>query len=255
MIAATHARTVDREVARAYPGRSTVKAERIPVEIDYPDSDGKPMGETEFHVIAILHLYAALQEFFSNRDDVYLAADMFLYYEEGNRYANKSPDIMVIKGVPKHKRRTFKVWEERAHPCVIFEMTSKTTAAADIAKCSLYARLGVREYFLFDPLREYLEQGLLGFRLEQGEYVEILPDGDGRLFSEELELFLYQEEELLRAIQPQANQPLPSFPDAMRLARQEAQRAEQEAQKAEQEAQRAKRLAEQLRALGIEPEN
>ncbi len=51
---------------------------------------------------------------------------MFLYYKEGNPRANKAPDVMVIKGVEKHKRRTFKIWQEQAAPCVIFEISSRS---------------------------------------------------------------------------------------------------------------------------------
>jgi hypothetical protein len=49
----------------------------------YPDSDGKPMGETGIHVKTILHLYGALLIFFATRErsDAYVAADMFLYYQ------------------------------------------------------------------------------------------------------------------------------------------------------------------------------
>ena len=95
----------------------------------YPDSDGKPMGETGFHVRAILHLYGALTLFFQQRGDIYVAADMFWYYQEGNPRANKSPDIMVIKGVGNHERRSFKSWVENALPCVIFEISSASTMA------------------------------------------------------------------------------------------------------------------------------
>ncbi len=257
------------------------KAEKT--EVDYPESDGEPMGETGFHVGATLRLYDALCQFFSSREDIYVAADMFLYYEEGNRYANKAPDVMVIKGVDKHVRRTFKIWEERAAPCVIFEITSKSTMAIDmVTKSALYATLGVREYFLFDPLHEYLEDALLGFRLENSEYVTLSADKNGRLFSEELGVLLSPENEFLRVIDPQTGKPVPSFKEAMlraeqeaqraeqeaqraeqetqraeqeaQRAEQEAQRAEQEAQRAEQETQRAERLAAQLRAMGIEPD-
>lgn len=227
------------------------------------------MGETGFHVRAILHLYGALCLYFQQRSDIYVAADMFWYYQEGNPRANKSPDVMVIKGVDNHERRSFKSWEEGATPCVIFEITSESSMVEDmVTKSALYARLGVREYFIFDPMREYVSSRMLGFRLEAGEYAPVMPDGDGRIFSEELGVFLIPEGGLLRALDPQTGQKLPSLQEAMALAQQEAQRAEQETQRAEQEAQRARqetqraeqeaqraeKLTAQLRALGIEPE-
>lgn len=238
-------------------------------EIDYPESDGAPMGETGFHVKATLHVYGALQQFFRLRNDIYVAADMFLYYEEGNRYANKTPDVMVIKGVGNYERRTFKTWEENAVPCLIVEVSSKSTMVDDlVTKSTLYASLGVQEYFIFDPLREYVGTALLGFRLEQHEYVPLAPDQAGRFWSEELGLLLHPEGDILRITDPQTGKPLPSLGEAIiwaeqesqraeqerQRAEQERQRAEQESQRAEQERQRSERLAAQLRALGIQPE-
>ncbi len=49
----------------------------------YPETDGEPMGEGAFHLAAMVYLYAALSRLFEHRDDVYVAADMFVYYEEG----------------------------------------------------------------------------------------------------------------------------------------------------------------------------
>ncbi len=34
--------------------------------------------------------------------------------------------VMAIKGVPENERRTFKLWEENAGPCVIFEISSRS---------------------------------------------------------------------------------------------------------------------------------
>ena len=247
--------TIDKNEPRFHPEGEFHVADVEKLDVEYPESDGKPMGETGFHVRAILQLYSALDQFLLQREDIYVAADMFLYYEEGNPYARKAPDVMVIKGVQKHERRTFKVWAENAHPCVVFEVTSKSSIIEDtVSKSMLYAKLGVREYFLFDPLCEYLEHALVGFRLEEGEYVALIPDAEGRLFSEELGVFLNPENDILRVIDPHTGNPVPSLEEAISIAAQEAQRAEQEAQRAEQEAQRAERLAAQLRALGIEPE-
>ncbi len=141
-------------------------------EVIYPESDGEPMGETGYHVRASLDLFGALRQFFINESDVYVSADMFFYYEKGNPRACRAPDVMVTKGVGNHERRIFKLWEERSGPCVIFEITSKSTMIEDMVnKSSLYASLGVREYYLFDPLEEYLDSSLIGFRLEEQQFI------------------------------------------------------------------------------------
>ncbi len=227
------------------------------------------MGETGFHVHATLHLYGALRQWFQHRDDVYVASDMFLYYEEGNPHVKKAPDVMMIRGVPSHERRIFKTWEEQAAPCVIVEVTSKSTMAEDMfTKSRLYAELGVQEYFLFDPLHEYLSQALLGFRLEDTHYVPIAADDNGQMESRELGIQLCPEGSILRLTDPHTGKRIPSLEEAALWAEQEAQRAEQEAQRAEQatqraeqeaqraeeEAQRAERLTAQLLAAGLEPE-
>jgi len=239
---------IGRDAAWLYPrSPAFTRPESKKVDLTYPESDGKPMGETGFHVRAILHLYNALDQFFQPRADVYVAADMFLYYQEGNPRANKSPDVMVIKGVEKFERRIFKIWEEQTPPCCIFEITSKSTAVEDLVeKLRLYGTLGIREYFLFDPLREYIEQGLIGFRLEDDHYVPRTPDAEGRLVSEELGVWLTAEDRIVRVIDRQTGWRIPSLGEAIEWAQQEAQRAEQEAQQSE-------RLRAQLRALGIEP--
>ncbi len=215
-------------------------------EGEYPESDGQPMGETGFHVMAMFHLLQALRQLFRECDDVYSIANMFLYYEEGNPHACKAPDVMVIRGVENSERRTFKTWEEGAMPCVIIEITSKSTMLEDMVnKSSLYASLGVKEYFLFDPLKEYLtESALLGFRLEDKEYVAVPSDEKGFVYSEQLKTFLWPEESILRVIDPYSGKPIPALDEAILLAEQEAYHAKQEAQRADQEAQRAAQEAQ-----------
>ena len=232
-------------------------------KIEYPESDGAPMGETGFHVRTNMHLYGALDHFFHNQDDVYVAADMFMYYEKGNPHACKAPDLMVIKGVDKDERRTFKIWEENAAPCFIIEITSKSTMLEDLmTKSKVYASLGVREYFMFDPLREYLEEGLVGFQLADNEYVLIPYNKEGCLFSEELGVIFRPQNEGLRVVDPKTGVPIPSLVEAVIIAEkavnraeEEAKRAEGEANRAEQQTLRADRLEAKLRAMGIDPDS
>jgi Uma2 family endonuclease len=101
-------------------------------EIYYPSSDGEPMAETGIHVLLLLGEIAALRHHFRGRDDVYVIGNIFLYFEEGNLAARRSPDVMVIKGVPALPERTsFKTWVEGAIPCVVIELTSNETKDED----------------------------------------------------------------------------------------------------------------------------
>jgi Uma2 family endonuclease len=166
-----------------------------PEEIFYPCEDDTPLAEGEAHLLVIFHLIATLRQFFAPRPDCYVIGDMFLYYEEGNPEARRAPDVMVVKGVePKPLRDFFKIWEEHAVPCVIFEITSPSTADEDTeAKFRLYEQLGVNEYFLFDPRSEYLEQQLIGYRLVGKRYEPLIPSSAGCLVSNEMQILLCPE--------------------------------------------------------------
>src|SRR5262249_31728087 len=118
----------------------------------YPDSDGEQVGETDYHMEALILLREGLEDFFRRRKDGYVASDMFWYYQQGDPSACKAPDVLLAKGVGKHRRRSFRSWEEGTVPAVIFEITSERTVQEDrVEKRDLYARLGVKEYFVFDP--------------------------------------------------------------------------------------------------------
>ena len=74
---------------------------------------------------------------------------------------------------------------------MVIETTSRKTKKKDTTeKPALYARLGVKEYFLFDPTQDYLDPPLQGHRLAQGKYVQMVLDAQESLVSEELGLRL-----------------------------------------------------------------
>jgi Uma2 family endonuclease len=195
-------------------------------EVYYPESDGKPMGETDFHVSVIAYLRAALRLFFRQATDVYVAANNLFYYEEGNPAVFVSPDVYVVRGVSKQDRRTYKLWEESTAPCAIFEITSRSARREDLGdKRALYEMLGVSEYFLFDPQAEYLKPQLQGFRLLEDFYAPIPHEADGAVHSNELGLLLRPEQNLLRLIDPATNQMLPTLDEAVDEMIEAAERA------------------------------
>ena len=86
-----------------------------------------------------------------------------------------APDTFVVFGVEDRVRMNYKVWEEGKGPDFVLEVASPNTWREDVGrKRSVYARLGVREYFLFDPTGEHLTPPLQGLRLVDGAY-ERLP--------------------------------------------------------------------------------
>lgn len=140
-----------------------------PEEIDYPESDGQPMAETDAHRDDLAEIIFTLQRFFDHRSDVYVSGNLFLYYEKGNPQACKAPDIFVVFGVANEQRRTYRLWEEGKAPTVAIELTSKSTREEDQkVKPDIYANLGIEYLFLYDVLGEYLDPPLQGLRLVPG---------------------------------------------------------------------------------------
>ena len=165
----------------------------VPTTVDYPSSDGQPMAESEFQLIPLVYALTALRTHFHLREGVYVAGDMFLYYEEGNPGAVVAPDVFVVVGAPTHKRHSYKLWEEPKAPDFVLEVTSRSTRKQDQGhKREVYASLGVGEYWLFDPTGDYLAPCLQGFHLHGGEYRPlpsvVMVDGGLSLHSEALGL-------------------------------------------------------------------
>lgn len=178
---------------------------------------------------------------------------MMFYYEEGNPAAVKAPDVFVVKGIDRHDRRVYKLWEEGVAPCVVFEITSASSRLEDLGtKRALYEMLGVQAYVVFDPLGEYLTPRLRAFRLAEGQYVPLELAADGTLASAELGAILRPEETLLRVVDAATGEAVPTLDEAMDLAGDAMERAHQEVERAEAEAQRAATEAQRADAAEAE---
>ena len=134
------------------------------------------MAETDFQRQVMMYAIEALKIHFREREDVYVSGDLFMYYEEGNRAAAVAPDVFVVFGVPRHMRRTYLLWQEGRAPDFVMEVTSDSTREDDQGrKRELYARLGVSEYWQYDPTGDYLAPPLQGFVLSGSLYGAPLP--------------------------------------------------------------------------------
>jgi Uma2 family endonuclease len=168
----------------------------------YPSSDGKPMAETYVHVLTIRFLLDALEDVFLTRNDVFVAGNMYWYWDQGNSRRRRAPDAMVVFGVEKGPRRSFRSWHEGgAVPAVCFEMASERTWKKNLGEVRTdYEANGVREYFVYDPTGEYLEAPLVGFRRRGRRFSQIRPDTVGGMVSHELGLCLVPEGIMLRLV-------------------------------------------------------
>ncbi|HEX4496615.1 MAG TPA: Uma2 family endonuclease [Thermoanaerobaculia bacterium] len=184
----------------------------IPLQRDdvyYPESDGQPMAETDLHRDEMVDPIHALKRRYRDAPDVYVTGNIFFYYVQGDPRAVVAPDLFLVKGVAKERRRTYKLWEEGRVPSLVIEITSDSTRHEDLSKKKLcYERLGIEEYFLHDPYQDYLRPALQGFRLIDGRYQRIEPEIGGSLRSRSTDLLLRVEGFRLRLVDAVSGRPL-----------------------------------------------
>jgi hypothetical protein len=193
---------------------------------------------------------------------------MFVYYsqeqarevweEERRRRPKKTafrgPDVFWVGGVAPHERKAWVAWDEGWRlPDVIVELLSPKTAENDrTGKKDLYQNVfRTAEYFLYDPDTEALE----GFRLVGSSYQPILPDPQGRLWSEQLGasfgfwrgVFNNKTYPWLRLFRPDGNL-VPTPEEQAEAERQRAEVADQRAEAADQRAEAERRRAEAAEA-------
>jgi Uma2 family endonuclease len=195
-------------------------------ETYYPDSDGEPAAETPVHLEELVYVWEALEERFEDDPNVFVGANMFLFYRKGDPRGVVAPDGFVVKGVPKLpggvQRRKYMLWIEGQVPCFVLETTSESTCEKDTDKRKTYAQLGVAEYFQFDPFGEYLNPPLQGFRLVKGLYEPMRPNPGGSLLSHTLGVLFRAEGNRLRLTDAVTGVPL--------LRRKEIEKARRQAE-------------------------
>lgn len=220
----------------------------------YPSMDGEFSVESQAHVLAVSATLNMLRHHL--RDQAVLFANQFFYYIEGKPRARVTPDLMVVKGIPISLYNTYKLWENAQTPCLVIEVTSQRTKDYDLGfKKPLYAQIGITEYWLFDPLGEWLDGQLCGYQLtNEGEYTEI-----GEHTSQVLGLRLEPKDYLLHFYRLDDGTKLPTFSDFNFLLEQSQQTistlqklAETEKLRADAEKLRADRMAAKLQELGVD---
>jgi Uma2 family endonuclease len=196
-------------------------------------------------------LYASWSDPSSEKHSFIALANVGLFY--GIDEPAVVPDVMVSLDVqlptdlwPK-KHRSYFVWEYGKPPEVVIEIVSNRKGEELGQKKTIYSRVGIAYYVVFDPAGLIQKKPLQLFERRGTSYNRL---SETWLPVLNLGLTLWEGEyegkhdTWLRWQDRQGNLILTG-----------AETALQERQRAEQEHQRAERLAEQLRALGIEPES
>ncbi len=205
-------------------------------QIVYPESDGKPMADNSKQFRWIVTLEGGFEALFRDREDVFVAGDLFWYPVEGRPDIRMAPDVMIVFGRPKGDRPSYKQWEEEnIAPQVVCEVLSPSNSLLEMAKkLEFYDRYGVEEYYLYDP-----ETGdFTGWIRGEDRRLRVIDEIQGWV-SPRLAVRFEIEDGELRVIRPDGQR----FMTYLELQ-----------QQAEQERQRAAKLAQRLRELGIDPE-
>lgn len=222
--------------------------------------DGHPteedlMSETPPHARVVHYLMEVLSWAF--HDQVCAIHENYGFYQTSNENEPPyAPDIAIIKGLPEQDARSYRVGVYGPPPQIAFEFASEETWRKDLLKKPLaYARMGIAEYYAYDPNQPPLPlsrrsgRRLFGWQRDRatGMLREMLPDRQGRLWSMRLDSYLVPDGKLLRLTDLFGNPRLTE-------AEEEKRRADEERARAEAALQRANVLAEMLRDLGVDPD-
>ncbi|MCY4533844.1 MAG: Uma2 family endonuclease [Bryobacterales bacterium] len=189
-------RTIAQHTAVA-PAEATPLA--VVDSVHYPDSDGHFLPDNPLQARAVVNVRSALHQHFDQAENVVLEGDMFLYYEEGNPAASIAPDIFVVLEHDLGDRPVYKLWEEGKPPDFALEVISPSSAIRNaVQKRALYARLGIGEYFLFQPDPRKRGRRLVGYRLWGESYEAVPAEAGGVLHSTALGVSLQVEGTNLR---------------------------------------------------------
>jgi len=256
-----------------------LRREPLPTMYDLPSEEvGEPALPDEFHRFQADLMEETCQPPNYPADQIFIACDLYLYYDSRHPRWYKRPDWFMVLGAPRSPdqqslRLSYVIWQEGVAPFMVLELLSPGTEQEDLGrtlrdvekpptKWEVYEQiLRVPYYVIYD---RYVNR-LRIFRLGTRTYEELTLEDD-RLWLHELQLGLglWQGDyegisgRWLRWYDAQGHwvpTPQEQVIQERQRAEQERQRAEQERQRAEQERQRADQLAAYLKALGVNPDD
>ena len=219
---------------------------------EYPYSDGQILMDADPHANAIVAMRNQLQTHFEDSPDIYVAGSLAVFYRQGDKEAVVAPDVFVALGVENRERKSYKIWEEGGVvPAFVVEVASPSTSSRDrTSKRTIYERIGVREYWRFDPEAIHVAHGIEGWRLEGASYgrMRASRQADGLRWyrSSVLDLDLRTDGRLLRFRDPLLGRDLLTHSEASRARHIAERRADHAERRAEAEA-AARREAERER--------
>ena len=236
-------------------GDEGIIEQRAPVvEIDpdpvhYPESDGRFLPENPLQAHAIISVRNDLDLHLRHVPNAVLEGNQFIYYRRGEKDKCVAPDVYVLLDHVWTCRSPYRIWIEGKAPDFVLEVIPPESEIRNrVDKKALYSKLGVQEYFVFQPDEARPGERLVGYRLWGGEYVEVRPDPhsgpERELRSKTLGVALRVAGPLIRVRNLETGKDYRSHRDLATRAEAATTRAVAESKRAEAE----KRRAEEARA-------
>lgn len=163
---------------------------------EWPGSDEMPTFPR--HVYILNYLLTALYHLLKQRGRPFgIEQDIGLHFYDADGLQQRCDPDMIIMPFPNTGHGSLRRWDMPCPPDCVFEIASPSTKDRDLGlKKDWYAWMGVREYWILDPVDSddpvHFETGLLlpdgpvmGWQLEQGRYVplEAFWDASARTWS------------------------------------------------------------------------
>jgi len=160
----------------------------------YPVHEEDNVPLTPDHMLSEVYSLSTIQ---TERPNLWITGDVCVYWERGNTRLYVAPDVIVVDcPPPKQKENVYLAWSD-APLLFVAEFGSRSTFKRDTGpKLDVYEKtLAVPEYLYADPPKRDLRL----WRMVNGRYRQIALNAQGRVRSEQLELwFGFDEEGFLR---------------------------------------------------------
>ncbi len=188
----------------------TVEERELPLTMErllHPQ-EGDKVTQTDFHLSLFVSLLGRLRRRLEQAPGLGVFADLrFAWNRRGLKPSG--PDLAVVKGLPAPRKviseeigGTFDTAAWGVRPELVIEVVSPEHGRLrnkDLEKnVEIYARAGVEEYLIFNPLRIGSRRPiqLLGYHLAGGvRYTAIPPDPQGRILSKATGLYFWSDPE------------------------------------------------------------
>ncbi|HET6383434.1 MAG TPA: Uma2 family endonuclease, partial [Armatimonadota bacterium] len=193
---------------------------------------------TPDHMLSEVYSLSTIQ---TERPNLWITGDVCVYWERGNTRLYVAPDVIVVDcPPPKQKENVYLAWSD---PPLLFvvEFGSRSTFKRDTGpKVDLYEKtLAVPEYLYADPPKRVLRF----WRMVNGRYRQIALNAQGRVRSEQLELWFGFDEEGFFRIYTDDGRMLLTHTEIAEQHAEEAARASEATARADAEAARANKEA------------